>query len=66
MNWKALKDGRCPKCGAMLYEHHSGGTLACSKQSCGFTIRESRLKEILQSPPRRREIEPEDNLTRHE
>lgn len=48
MDWKALKDGRCPKCGKMLFSR--GVMLVCSAGD--FTIRESRLKEILAEKPK--------------
>jgi hypothetical protein len=49
MDWKALKSGRCPKCGKMLFQ--AGLMLTCSA-SCGFLIRESRVKEIIADKPK--------------
>lgn len=65
MKWKNLKDGRCPKCGAMLAQQKNALILSCSDARCTFRISEQRLLEILKSPPRSRMIEPEDNLERH-
>jgi hypothetical protein len=66
MNWKALKDGKCPKDGAVLKE---GGlsvgyspALRCSNDLCDFKISETRFKEIVTSTPRRFK-DTEDNLS---
>lgn len=50
MNWKALKDGLCPKCGKALKDSglwlDSIPALRCPDKSCDFKISESRFKKI--------------------
>lgn len=43
MNWKKLKDGRCPKCTAILLQE--GDKLICT--ICGFSIGESKMYKII-------------------
>lgn len=70
MKWQSLKDGRCPKCSAMLYQGNGSRIpstmLVCSASKCSFSITEQRCKQIMESPPKLRNTEPEDNLARHE
>ena len=49
MNWKALKNGKCPKCGEILKQ----GTSAYLVCSCGFKISEAKVWNIIKekSPP---------------
>jgi transcription initiation factor IIE alpha subunit len=52
MNWNALKDGQCPKCGGDLHQPTDSRFVSCIKRGCGFTIGESKLKEIIRPKPR--------------
>lgn len=52
MNWNALKDGRCPKCGKMLYQNADARMLTCSNRSCAFRISEEKLAKIISKPAR--------------
>lgn len=52
MNWKNLKNNKCPKCGkdtaiASPYEYSPLSKVLA--HPCGFKIRESRYKEIVTS-----------------
>lgn len=68
MNWKALKDGCCPKCENGMLRRCSApmpptGMISetyyeCDKQ-CRFSIRESRLKEIITSTGRSKRAQQE-------
>lgn len=54
MNWKALHDGNCPRCGLMLEDHGENWSdyLFCTGSHCLFKINRVRLKEILESKPK--------------
>ena len=64
IDWKALENMECPKCGCKLLKNQIGyGCCACS-----FKIRESRFNEMINSmmrPPSRSSVrdEVEDNLS---
>jgi len=65
MNWKALKDGECPKCGASLIQKPDVAILECGKRDCDFTISEMKLRELITKPPRAREPQG-DGWERHQ
>lgn len=45
MNWKALRDGQCPKCDTELTPDQKGGMSRCG--GCGFKITKEKLHQIL-------------------
>lgn len=54
MNWKNLKDFKCPKCGYHLAK--SIGGYRCGVMDCGFSISSEKFDELvlgLYQPPRR-------------
>jgi len=68
MEWKNLKDGKCPKCGKMLVQSGLGTgsipALRCidtKSKKCDFKISEKRLMEIISSKKRpHRELSQEE------
>ncbi len=46
MNWEALKDDECPKCGEPLQEIEDLGVWDCSSFDCDFTIKSAKKEEI--------------------
>lgn len=46
MNWKNLKNGKCPKCSGWLTDANSEH-VQCTTKDCGFTITAKRLAELL-------------------
>jgi hypothetical protein len=65
MNWKVLKDGKCPKCGNMLRDSGLGAgnipAMRCVDKECDFKISEKRFKEIV-APKSRECRNAKDNL----
>lgn len=45
MNWKALKNFRCPKCDAPLEQN--GGLFICGEPRCDFTISRTKFDSIV-------------------
>ena len=46
MNWAALRNNKCPKCGGAVYGVN--GYIACARaHDCGFKITEERMSEIV-------------------
>lgn len=55
MEWKNLKNGKCPKCGYPLKDKDSNIVECSNSGLCDFFIRSFRLKELLVKkdfPPR--------------
>jgi len=67
MNWDALKNMACPKCGSSLDE--AGNAMyACVRNTCDFRITKKRFDEVVESlykPKARRcgTFSEEDNLS---
>lgn len=47
MNWKKLKDCKCPKCESYLEKN--GLLFICSEPRCDFSISKSRLESLVAS-----------------
>lgn len=63
MNWKNLKDGKCPKdnCVGVLRNSKNPLFLKCEKEKCGFVIGKEKLKNIV-SNDSRGEPKPKDEI----
>lgn len=49
MQWNNLKSNECPECGSFLKVPDKQGYIVCEQSNgfCEFTIREERMKEIV-------------------
>lgn len=50
MNWNALRDGKCAKCGAKLHMGIFDLQYSCTK--CDFVIGKEKFEKIAYGPPR--------------
>ena len=48
MNWKNLKQNKCPKCSKELFVR-STGMISCDNPKCDFKIKPAKMNEIVNS-----------------
>jgi hypothetical protein len=63
IDWKKLKDMKCPKCGCALLTYDTESKYRCC--SCSFRIRSARFDEIINGlyKPKSQINNEEDNLS---
>lgn len=49
MNWPALVESECPKCGKPLQEDEVEHRFECSSFDCGFSISQEKFEDIVNS-----------------
>lgn len=63
MNWKRLKDFKCPKCDADLEKN--GGLFACCNNRCDFIVSHEKFKSLVEKMYEKRE-NPVDETARNQ
>lgn len=68
MNWKKLKDNKCPKCDRLLKEEKHA--YKCSSRTCDFLVSKSKFDSIIRNlyiqaeRSQYRNIDEDENLSR--
>lgn len=48
MEWEALLEDACPKCGEMLEFKHEAKLAECSNEDCDFIISDERRRQLVE------------------